>query len=233
MKFIPLIVSTPLIQPIIRRQKVVTRRLAKLPSLCAQDMEHILLFGYKKQEIPCPYEIGDILWVKEEHFVYGYWDQPKGVKTPTGKQKRRFIDKTQPFCEVYYTGRFSTPCHQTTFDKWPGDLIGWYPRMARFMPAKYARLFLKIKNISLEKLNDITEKQAMDEGVCRGIYMDGPNNVKKEFHLELNNHGSYRDGFRFTIQTLHGLDIWCQNPAVWAISFELIDKPKNFPHAKF
>lgn len=223
MKFIPLTVSTPLIKPIISGQKKVTRRIASLPPLCAQDMAHIFAYGYKLQSIPCPYEIGDVLWVKEEHYVYGEWDKVDGQKTPTGEQKYRFDA---------FPGR--TPYYST--DERPNHLPnsyameGWYKRLARFMPAAYARLFLKVTDIKLEKLQDITEDQAMDEGVECGIYREGPNTLKGEFHLELNHHATYRAGFRYTIQTLHGRDIWDQNPAVWAISFELIDKPLNFPH---
>lgn len=223
MKFIPLTVSTPLIPPILARKKTRTRRLAKIPPLCEKDLAHILTFGYKLQNIPCPYEVGDILWVKEEHYAFGEWVRVEGEFTPTGLQKMEFVpDPAEP--KIFYSD-----CRPNKVYNGINNQAAYRKRLARFMPARHARLFLKVTEIKLEKLQDITEDQAMDEGVECGIYREGPNTLKGEFQLELNHHGTYRAGFRYTFQTLHGRDIWDQNPAVWAISFELIDKPLNFP----
>ena len=91
------------------------------------------------------------------------------------------------------------------------------------MPKEACRIFLKVKSIRVERLQDISEQDAKAEGAPQGIYREGPNVEKGEFQMEYNNHASYKDGFRFIWQTINGRQSWIDNPWVWVIEFERIE----------
>ncbi|MCQ4139205.1 hypothetical protein [Chryseobacterium sp. EO14] len=97
-----------------------------------------------------------------------------------------------------------------------------------FMPKDAARIFLEVTNIRVERLQDISEDDARDEGARKGIFRMGPNTERKEFQLEHNNHGSYIDGFKFIWCNINGLELWEENPFVWVYEFKRIEKPKYF-----
>jgi hypothetical protein len=74
----------------------------------------------------------------------------------------------------------------------------WHNKM--FMPESYARYFIKIKDVTAQRLNDITEAEARAEGF-RNIADSS-----------------------MTWITLHGFDSWPSNPWVWKYEFELYKK---------
>jgi hypothetical protein len=87
--------------------------------------------------------------------------------------------------------------------------IKW--KSARYMPRKAARIFLKVTNLSVERLQKISEKEAIKEGVML-VYN----------HILYN---SCLDSFMCLWHDLnakrgHG---WDENPYVWVIEFERID----------
>jgi len=105
------------------------------------------------KEIKCPYgKIGDRLWVREGYrIIKGYWRR----ETLYGEY---LIDGKRFNAEV--TGREyklfkmrQSPCRKTS---------------ARFMYKSLARIWLEITNITVERLQDITEQDAITEG-CRAL----------------------------------------------------------------
>lgn len=108
-------------------------------------------------DVRCKYgNPGDVLYVKETHYVYGRW-YPNG-HTDNGGTRWKFL----PYPDEAV--RFDKPddVHPNTYRK-----DGWYKRNALFMPASYARLFLRIEDIRVERLNQISEEDAIAEGVER------------------------------------------------------------------
>jgi len=107
--------------------------------------------------------------------------------------------------------------------------IPWKPSI--HMPKKACRLFLKIKSIKVERLQDISEEDAKAEGVQQGIFRAGPNIIKKEFQLETHCKGSaignYYDGFKYIWYQINGPGSWNANPWVWVIEFEKIENPNK------
>lgn len=87
-----------------------------------------------------------------------------------------------------------------------GNSVRWRPSI--FMPRRASRITLTITDIKIQRLQDITEPQAMAEGVTL-----------------LCSSESCRDAFRRTWDWLHkpyGLAGWDSNPLVWAIGFKRI-----------
>lgn len=85
----------------------------------------------------------------------------------------------------------------------------WKPSI--FMPKAACRIFLKITNIRVERLQDISEEDAKSEGVY----------VAECCH-------AYYHGFALLWQKINGKESWEANPFVWVIEFELTGRPLGF-----
>lgn len=83
-----------------------------------------------------------------------------------------------------------------------------------FMSEKYARYFIKITNVKIEKLQDITEKECIKEG-CPKLYDPGNKKHLTEFC-------SVFDWFKNLWESINGKDSYNQNPYVWVYELELL-----------
>ena len=165
---------------------------------------------------------GDLLWVKEVCWMWGRW--LKNGKTKTGHQAWRFeADQHDP---------------RTVFDKpdWTvkrnGD-VGWVYRHARFMPRKASRLTLRITNIRVERVQDISEDDALAEGIkedhcpkCGYTFKDCVRHMDHDICVEPWPLHKYlapgRTSFMNLWNSIHGPDAWDRNDWVWVIEFEVI-----------
>ena len=96
---------------------------------------------------------------------------------------------------------------------WPSR---WKPNI--HMPRRYARIFLRVTQFSLMRVQDISEKEAQSEGVCPAFSHPGWDGVTSQ--------PSYRWGFWSLWDDLYaarGLG-WDVNPWVWAATFHRISK---------
>ncbi|MBA3921557.1 MAG: hypothetical protein H0X31_07595 [Nostocaceae cyanobacterium] len=82
----------------------------------------------------------------------------------------------------------------------------WKPSI--HMRREYSRLTLKITDVSIERLQDISDVDAMAEG------------VKLHDNTVTHYQGQYVDGFQVLWESIHGTDSWAINPWVYAVSFE-------------
>lgn len=113
-------------------------------------------------EIKCPYgQPGNIVWVREEHYRFGHWI--KDGHNDRGHQKYRFVatGNQVKYCddppEHFYKSR-----HKADY-----GTDAWYKRNSLFMPRAAARLFINITGIRCEKLKDISDADAVAEGIYR------------------------------------------------------------------
>lgn len=98
-----------------------------------------------------------------------------------------------------------------------GNMIKWKPSIR--MPKEAARIFLKVTDVRVERLHDITSEQIGREG------------VEVEYPHVLNGEEK-----RYAFSTLWNSTIkksdlerygWDANPYVWVISFERCEKPEG------
>ena len=105
--------------------------------------------------IPRPYHVGQRLWVREACWIWGQWIGDG--KTATGRDKWRFHAATR---------------RQVRFDK-PGKTAkrggvpGWVYRHARFMPRWACRTILEVTGVRLERLQEISDADAIAEGLLQ------------------------------------------------------------------
>lgn len=113
------------------------------------------------------------------------------------------------------------------------DGIAWRPSI--HMPREAARIFLRVTDVRVERLQDITEEQAVKEGF-EAIPCDHPcgypcTDCMNTGYLEPALLG-FVEVWNSTIKpadrTLYG---WGANPWVWVIQFERISRPEEVnPH---
>ena len=209
-KMRPILFSTEMVQAILAGRKTQTRRVVKFPKTALINLlpdEEITLTrmqdGYKDGIRPvwgsdddpnwfstkCPYgAVGDVLWVRETWAEY--YD-------PHGHPHVPFI--------AYRAG----------YDDENASEIKWKPSI--HMPHAAARLFLKITDIRVERLQDISEADAVAEG-AEGLLCTFLSNPYKGYT-------SWIEGFKKIWQKINGADSWEVNPWVWVVQFERIEKP--------
>jgi hypothetical protein len=93
------------------------------------------------------------------------------------------------------------------------------------MPKEAARLFLQIKYIRVERLRDIFHSDARAEGV---EFVEGISRNLYYNYLTLDYGCNELFSFMTLWQKINGEKSWEENPWVWVIEFEKIEKPENF-----
>ena len=218
MKESPIIFSTPMVQSILERRKTKTRRLNGLDKI---------------NENP--------EW---------YW-----------LSKENYIDKKGRFCQKFFTAKgFSkiVICPygnigdllwvRETWQKIEGDRIiykaepiiwggKWKPSI--YMPKSAARRWLKITDIRLERLHDISEEDAIKEGIRVPVSDDasvwfaiGKENSAIQFlpnkvfwgEIKPTQFELLKAFFAELWCDINGRDSWDANPWVWVITFEKYDR---------
>lgn len=150
------------------------------------------------------FETGARLWVRETHYRFGHWESVPGVKTKTGRMKWRFVADTTE-CRFDAPESFRKGRHH----KDPAT-PAWHKRLARFMPRSLVRLTLEVTGVRVERVQDITEADAVAEGALTlgddaGMGADTAYNRFCGLWMKIN-----------------GEDSWKANPWVWVVSFKPI-----------
>lgn len=175
--------------------------------------------GYFK----CPFgTVGDQLWVRETFFAFGRWEMRYSEKK--NRDEWHFVDMTLE-CGNAYKYDADNP-NLTSPPSRIGALTGWYRRPAIFMPRQASRIQLEITNIRVERLQDISEEDAIAEGVKK-IILQKPFPRAGETFWEgyENKRKAYRDTAIDSFSSLWnstGGD-WDANPWVWVIEFKRVE----------
>ena len=113
-----------------------------------------------------------------------------------------------------------------------GNVIKWHPSI--HMPKEAARIWLKVTDVRVERLQEITEKQACMEGTDPWDEVCYENNGWHPTFSDPDSGGDPNmvDGFhKLWNSTIKKSDLdrygWDANPYVWVISFERCEKPKG------
>jgi len=92
------------------------------------------------------------------------------------------------------------------------------------MPKKACRLFLKVTNVRVERLQDINTQDAISEGIEEIHYGAYKNYMSKEY----DGFGHPPESFKTLWQSINGIESWEANPFVWVVEFQKCETPKNF-----
>lgn len=210
MKFYPIFFSTEMVQAILEGRKTQTRRVVKAKrKVEAHEVVHKCAEN--------DYWIG----TDNGHFT-GH--SSTRMKCPYGNPgdvlwvRETWCSGTdKPF---HYAASVCNP----KYDK-PDS--GWKPSI--HMPKEAARLFLQIKSVRVERLNDISEEDAIAEGI--GTTNGVPVGLTSHYVDYLDSRNCWTssfNSFRSLWSSIYGTESWTANPWVWVIEFERIQKPNNF-----
>ena len=159
-------------------------------------------------EIKFPYEAGDILYVRETYCAFNTDHIIDGVK---------------------YAYKADSTSESESVRKELG--YKWLPSI--HMPKEAARIFLKVTDVRVERLQDITEEQARAEGI--GGYWAEPHNNEPPFvapDVGPDLFYTRKEAFeKLWNSTVKKFDLenygWEANPWVWVIKFERISKEET------
>lgn len=148
-----------------------------------------------------PYQLEDILYVRET------WGHPISLNS-----EKQYVFRTDKIAESGFEN----------------DSHIWHPSI--HMPKEAARIWLKVKNVRVERLQDIAPKDAENEGVGNLFYED-IGYSGKDYGTEVDpEYGIAKEQFAWlwdsTIKKA-ALDCygWDANPWVWVIEFDRCEKP--------
>lgn len=99
------------------------------------------------------------------------------------------------------------------------DVTKWKPSI--HMPKEAARIWLKVTDVRVERLQEIDGKEILEEGVNSLVHPDA-------FYFDMNQRELFESVWNSTIKK-SDLDRygWDANPWVWVIEFERCDKPES------
>ena len=204
MEMKPILFNTEMVRAILEGRKCVTRRTIKwgdvravLNSPARRNTPDLSDRQFLEKLVPCRYEVGDILYVRECWSVDAL---PMGGNVAA------------PMYTADYTDSELRMLRERRFR--------WHPSI--HMPKELARIFLRVVDVSARRLQEITADEALSEGVeitpnrmtvaerenyytaCFGALWDTTNKTKDK--------------------PLYG---WDGNPWVWVIKFERCEKPEG------
>lgn len=199
-KIRPILFSTPMVQAILEGRKTMTRRICKhkLDDRGARLTDQ--LEDWHGNKIKQPIEVGDIVWVRETFAEFS------GIEPQVS-----YVYKADKL--------FDTPAKEHLCDN------KWKPSL--FMPKQACRIWLEVTNVRLERLQDISEEDAIAEGVERVPLEPFVLRYRDYTGLE-----DYWDNAKSSFHTLwiaiNGATSWQENPWVWVYEFKQVEMPINF-----
>ena len=194
----PILFNTEMVRAILDGRKTCTRRICKDANECTvPDMEF-----YNAD--------------KRTYAVHNFADKEQMEQLSTA-------ERTCPICtgDILYVRETwkEAPKGYYYYEDWQKDDIAdvtkWKPSI--HMPKEAARIWLKVTNVRLERLQEITEVQAQAEG-CNSGLLTGACTARGQFEDLWNSTVKKSDIDRYG---------WDANSYVWVIEFERCEKPKT------
>jgi hypothetical protein len=171
----------------------------------------------------CPYgTVGDRLWVRETYQVFYKDTDAEAYKRFIAGQNIKTMDDLIEWGKMPSGHGELGILYAADFGDWAynvdSDLQPWRPSI--FMPRKYSRILLEITNIRVQRIQDITDEEAMAEGCPseRVLDTDGKSilysGLKPTYWFEELWDSIYA-------KRGHG---WDKNDWVWVIEFKKVEE---------
>ena len=258
----PIIFSTPMVQAILNGKKTQTRRIIKPHNKVVAKQrkfkqgDGLWVHGYNDEHIAkkeaygsikdysvsslwmkieryieqyAPYKPGDTIWVRETWCYLYDLDGNDQIIESTGKVYYAADNPEFPYNEFLRD------------DGTKKDYPAWNPSI--HMPRTAARLFLRVTDVQIERLQDISNEDIRSEGITINQYgiadmekwLETTSTITEKSILSpdapiTENSGWWRVWFRQLWDGINGTrdnGVYAsdKNPFVWVITFERIEQP--------
>lgn len=212
--YFPSPVADDMVRAILEGRKTVTRRVVK-PQL---EITPIPTFGGsyrvsldKNLLVKPPYRPGQILYVRETWapFYETMDSAPVIGYRYYAETDEEIIARLPEYLDWFWPGR-------------------WYPSI--HMPREAARIFLRVTDVRVERLQDITDEQARANGAepfMMTVDVDKPDSEKRwveKLPALVLFPGIWDSTIKPKDRALYG---WEANPFVWRIEFDRCEKPEE------
>lgn len=199
--------SAPMVRALLDGSKTQTRRAVKgLPDACKSISQHHEIAGafFLRDEdgrvinklIICPYgQPGDRLWVRETWSTHACFDavRPSDLTTRS----------------VHYWS--------------DGEVQTGKRRPSMFMPRWASRITLEITGVRVERLQDISEADAMAEGIDLERLAESQDKFDMVADENMTGRATAASYYRSLWGSINGAGSCDANPWVWAVEFRRID----------
>jgi hypothetical protein len=196
----PILFSTPMVKAILEGRKTQTRRGVKH----GMDISKMEFAGFRYDQAYFK-ESGSRSWGTKCKYFIGDVLWVRETYGIAGHTTKHYVYKADI---------------ENTLDTPKG---GWKPSI--YMPKDACRLFLEITDMRIERLQDISEDDAIAEGVEKEIdlYLDYEQEEKiGSYYL-----GSAIDSVESLWAKINGQKSWDENPFVWVYTFKVVERPKS------
>ncbi len=247
----PILFSAPMVRAILEGRKTVTRRIVKDWQSPKEDVSEsdaelrwaalaqchprwgFIAHGATAQECAddlascgvCPYgQRGKRLWVRETWGVISHDFDEHGNMIDWTPDRPATPIREMPFGRGYYSGHVIYRADGEA--TWAGDDDGggddrsaWRPSI--HMPRIASRILLEITDVRVERLGEISDEQALAEGVR--LYTDHAE-FGDWYHVEgIETYSAApRRSFELLWSSINGADSWNSNPWVWVVEFKQV-----------
>lgn len=201
-----------MIRAILEGRKTQTRRLVKdiNPTLLAKGLGP----GHIEEIIRrCPHgKPGDKLWCRESFSHYGNQHE-------NGTDYALVQYRADNLCADIDLSMWWDDQSPLPTEKWWNKFPEHKFKPSIFMPLWASRITLEIKNVRVERVQDISEEEAVAEGVYKN---DHGNFQDYEAKPEMAWFGSARESFATLWRSINGPGAWERNDWVWVIKFKVV-----------
>ena len=183
-------------QAVLNGTKTMTRRLAK-KIFCEDENQHLCWTG---EFVKPKYNVDDVVGIAQPY------------KDIVGLEPQDLIYTTKVIEGKKQKGYFPV-----------STLPGWSNKM--FVQGQYMQYFIKITDVKIERLQDISDEDCLREG----ILIDENAIDENKYYFEV--YGKHisrwwfptpKDAFEGLMRKLNGKYFWKENPYMYVYSFELI-----------
>lgn len=225
----PILFNAEMVRAILDGRKSCTRRLVKPQP----DEKHTYPLGFvtdstEKKEVGCfgfgigeyggsiqyakpQYHTDDVLYIRET------WTEECGKYYYRADYDSDYLDPCETLSGGYPASCRNHPgcdgCMATS------TRIHWHPSIR--MPKEAARIWLRVTDVRVERLQEITAESALTEGADKYIHANGTLNEDQTITSFI---GIWNSTIKKSDIDRYG---WDANPYVWIIEFERCEKPEG------
>src|SRR5690606_26302177 len=217
MKIKPILFSTPMVQAILENRKTQTRRIVK-----TTEGECFLCGCTDVDCRKCIAETGEpCYWMNDERTLCSACrglDNMENAKYQRGD----ILWVRETWRQDLYNKYDYKADYSERIISQPSNKGIWKPSI--HMPKAAARIFLEVTNVRVERLFDISEKDAIAEG----IIVIEPEEAYNSYDKGVGSYATARGSFFSLWTSINGQASTDANPWVFVYEFKRVERPANF-----